>query len=125
MKLKLIILSFAALLGSVSAQNVNVVNPVTMPVPIWGARGALHEANSQVTTSGTAGTLIIARPTRISCLIRNLDSSISVYIGAATVTTANGMLLKAGESVVITATTLVQVIAASGTPTVAVFDEYQ
>lgn len=88
------------------------------------AAGAANVASSQVAASTTAGTLVIARPTRRSCLVRNLDTSISVYIGPATVTAGNGMLLKPGESVPITAVTLWQVIAASGTPTVAVLDEY-
>lgn len=88
------------------------------------AGGSAHVATSQVATSGTAGTLAIARATRVGLLVRNLDTSISVYIGPATVTSGNGMLLKAGESVVVTAVTLWQVIAASGTPTVAIVDEY-
>lgn len=86
--------------------------------------GATHAATSQVTTSTSPSTAAIARPTRRSCLIRNLDTSISVYIGPATVSAANGMLLKAGESIPITAVTLLQVIAASGSPVIAVFDEY-
>src|ERR1022692_34094 len=61
--------------------------------------GAANLASSQVTTSTSASTLAVARPTRTSVLFRNLDSTISVYIGPATVTAANGMLLKAGESV--------------------------
>jgi hypothetical protein len=90
----------------------------------FSAVGAAHQANSQVTASNVAGTLIAARPTRRSCLIRNMDTSITVYLGAATVTSANGMQLKAGESVVVTAITLLQAIAASGSPVIAVFDEY-
>lgn len=86
--------------------------------------GAANQANSQVATSTSAATLVIARPTRVGCLVKNTDATITVYIGKATVTSANGMPLKAGESVVVTAQTLIQVIAASGTPTVAVFDEF-
>lgn len=112
------------------AADVQVNNPTSRPVPVnmvaggTVAVGATNEANSQVATSTAAATLVIARPTRVSCLVRNLDATITVYIGKATVTAGNGMPLKAGESVVITAVTLWQVIAASGTPTVAVIDEY-
>jgi hypothetical protein len=88
------------------------------------AGGAAHAATSQVTTSTTAGTLAIARATRVSCLVRNLDASITVYVGKATVTSGNGTPLKAGESFAFTTQELVQVIAASGTPVVSVFDEY-
>lgn len=111
------------------ADNVFVTNDSTHAVPISGtisasAGGAANVANSQVATSTTAATLAIARATRVGLLIRNLDTSISVYIGKATVTSSNGMLLKAGESVVVTNVGLWQVIAASGTPTVAIVDEY-
>lgn len=111
------------------AQNVFVTNDSNHPVPVNATvnaslGGAAHVATSQVATSGTAGTLAIARSTRVSLLVRNLDTSISVYIGPATVTSGSGMLLKPGESVVVTAITLWQVIAASGTPAVAIVDEY-
>lgn len=86
--------------------------------------GAANLASSQVTASTSAATLAVARPTRTSVLFRNLDSSISVYIGPATVTSGNGMLLKAGESVAFTFVGLIQVIAASGSPVVSVADEY-
>jgi len=77
----------------------------------------------QVTTSGTAGTLVASNSTRRRCVIKNLDATITVYVGPATVTTSNGMEVKAGQSIEITATPLIQVIAASGTPVVAYSDE--
>lgn len=76
-------------------------------------------ANGQVATSGTAGTLVAANLTRRSVTVKNLDTTITVYIGVATVSAANGMPLKAGESISVDTTALIQVIAASGTPTVA------
>lgn len=89
------------------------------------APGAANYANGQVATSTTAGTLIAARATRRSVLFRNLDATISVYIGAASpLTSSTGMLLKAGESVTVDTTALIQVIAASGTPTVAYVETY-
>lgn len=87
-------------------------------------KGAANLASSQVALSTSAATVAIARSTRRSVLIRNLDTSISVYIGPATVTSGNGMLLKAGESLAFTFVGLLQGIAASGTPSVAVSDEY-
>lgn len=92
-----------------------------------GAISGVSAANldtNQVTASTTAGTLVIARPTRLSVLFRNLDAAISVYVGKATVTAGNGMLLRAGESVVFSSVGLIQVIAASGNPVVAYADEY-
>ncbi len=113
--------------NTVNAQTVEaqaVVTVDTTGVAAVAGRGSNLVAGSQVTASGTAGTLAIARPTRKSCLFRNLDSSLSVYIGPATVTSANGMILKAGESIPVTAVILWQVIAPSGSPVVAVMDEY-
>ncbi len=113
--------------NTISAQTVEaqaVVQVDANGLAATPGRGANNVATSQVATSTGAATLVIARATRRTCLVRNLDTSISVYIGPATVSAGNGMLLKAGESLVITAITLWQVIAASGTPTVAVADEY-
>lgn len=112
-----------AILGPGPAAGIDITNPPARPANVK-ITGAARQANSQVTASTTAGTLIVARATRRGCLIRNLDATISVYIGAATVTSSNGMLLKAGESVVVSGVTLYQVIAASGSPVVAVIDEY-
>lgn len=77
----------------------------------------------QVTTSNIAGTLVGANSTRRRCLIKNTDTSITVAIGPATVSMTTGMLLKAGESMEVTATALIQVIAASGSPVVVYSDE--
>lgn len=88
--------------------------------------GAASYANGQVSTSGTAATLLAARATRRRVIFRNLSSTAAeiVYIGAATVTAANGVPIYPGESVALAITTLIQAIAASGTPTVAYIEEY-
>lgn len=114
--------------------NARIINEASMPVPVKvignistsapEPTGAANLANGQVTATTTAGTLVIARPTRTSVLFRNLDSSISVYIGKATVTSSTGTLLKAGESWPVTYVGLWQVIAVSGTPVVSYADEY-
>lgn len=86
--------------------------------------GAANIATGQVAASTTAATLVAARATRRGVLIKNLDAAIKVYVGPATVTAANGMELKAGESFVVDWTGLIQVIAASGTPAVAYLETY-
>jgi hypothetical protein len=86
--------------------------------------GATNLASSQVALSTTAATVAIARATRRRVTVKNLDAAITVYLGPATVTSGNGMELKAGESVELTWVGLLQGIAASGTPSVAVLDEY-
>ena len=80
-------------------------------------------ATGQVTLSTTAGTMVAANATRRRCVVKNTDAAITITCGPATVTTGNGMPLKAGESTEFTATTLIQCIAASGTPVAAYLDE--
>lgn len=87
-------------------------------------KGAANIASGQVTATTSAATLIAVRSTRRSAVVRNLDSVITVYIGPATVTSGNGMPLRAGESMPIDSTALIQVIAASGTPSVAYIENY-
>jgi len=114
--------------GTQVVVNEDTPLPVTSAAPAAGSTslntGALNLTSSQVALSTTAGTIAIARATRRSVLIRNLDTAINVYVGPATVTAANGMLIKPGESVPYTWIGLIQGIAASGTPSVAIADEY-
>ena len=81
-------------------------------------------ANGQVATSTSSAELVAARPKRRRVIIKNLDSTITVYIGTGTVTTANGMPLLAGESIAIEATVAINGRSASGTPTIAYLEEY-
>jgi hypothetical protein len=92
----------------------------------WAAMGtgAANLANGQVTASGTAATLVAARATRRYVTVKNTDAVITVYVGAATVTSANGMPLLAGESISLDFNGLVQVLAASGAPVVAYAEVY-
>lgn len=96
----------------------------SVPTAASIGKGAPNIANGQVTASGTAATLVAARATRRGVTMKNLDTVITVYVGVATVTTANGMPLRAGESMSIDSTALVQVIAASGSPVVAYLETY-
>lgn len=86
--------------------------------------GAANLSQTQVTSTAAATTLVVARPTRRSVLLRNLDTANSVWIGPATVTTGNGMLLKAGESLPYTWVGLLQVIDNGSHAIVSIADEY-
>lgn len=92
--------------------------PTAQPV------GAANEANSQATSTGTAATLVVARPTRTGCAIKNTDSANSVWIGKATVTTSNGYLLGPSDSVTVTWVGLIQIIDNGSHAVVTVWDEY-
>lgn len=95
----------------------------TLPVSISRA-GAANAPVTRGTASNSAATLAIARPTRRGILIRNLDTALTIYIGPATVTVANGFPLLPGESSPFSWVGLIQVISASGTPAYAAWDEY-
>ncbi len=94
----------------------------TVPVSSVVA-GAAYLSTGKV-TAGAAGTLVVARPTRRSLIVTNTDASLDVYICAATVSATTGYLLQAGRSVPLAWTGLIQVFAASGSPVVTYWDEY-
>lgn len=89
-------------------------------------RGAANIAVSQNALSTTAEVIAASRPTRVRVIVRNQDASISVYVGHSdAVTSSNGFLLKAEESVSFYTTAALYAIAASGTPSVSVTEEYE
>ncbi len=101
-----------------------VTNAGTFAVQLAAQPSAANTACSQVAASGSAATLIAARATRRKALLRNLDTALSFYIGVATVTSANGMLVQALESIVWESPLLCQIIAPSGAPICAIIDYY-
>ena len=105
-------------LPALPAGSNNIGEVTTIPT------GSPNYANGQVATSTSAATLLAARATRRKVKFKNTDGSITVYIGAATVSAANGYPLLAGAEVELTITTLIQAIAASGTPSIAYIEEY-
>lgn len=101
----------------------------TFPLTVTGTvttsqAGAANLACATGNVSNVAATLAVARPTRRSILIRNNDAAINVYVGPATVSSTNGVLIKPGEAVALSYVGLIQVIAASATPSVSIADEY-
>ena len=63
------------------------------------------------------------RHNRISALVLNTDAAITVYVGDERVSSSS-FPLKAGASMTITTKGAVYAVAASGTPTVAIWEEY-
>lgn len=75
--------------------------------------------------STAAEVILIARPTRHRAVIKNIDAAITIYVGEDSgVTSANGMEVKFGESVEVRGTGEWYGIAASGTPSIAIIDEF-
>jgi hypothetical protein len=101
-------------IGDLQQDSVGNVYVIDRATPNW--------ATSQVATSTTAGTAAIARSTRVRCEIRNLDATNNVFIGPITVTTANGVILKPGESRAFYTQTLLQAISSASTPTIEIND---
>jgi hypothetical protein len=110
--------------GSLSAKLRRLTTDLGALLALNEAPGAANVTVSQVTATTSAGTLAVARPTRRSLVVKNTDTAITVYIGPATVTSGNGMPVKAGESLAVSWVGLVQVISASGSPVIALWDEY-
>lgn len=80
-------------------------------------------ATGQVTATTTAATLVAARDTRKSVTIVN-HGSVDVYVGKATVTTANGAKIPPGASRTFRTVVLLQCITASGSALVDYEDEF-
>lgn len=74
--------------------------------------GGSAAANGQVNISNTAATIVAARETRKSVLFVN-QQTVPVWIGIATVTTANGFRLDPGAWVEWNTTALIQGITAA------------
>ena len=68
-------------------------------VEIENFLGAGHLDNGQATAGDESAELVPARSNRRSVVVRNIHDSAACYIGFNTVTTENGFLLKAGESI--------------------------
>ena len=78
----------------------------------------------QVSPTNVAATLIAARATRRAVLFVN-QGSVDVYVGPATVTTANGFVIKPNASLTLNTTALVQAITSSGTGTIHYVEEFE
>lgn len=101
-----------------------IAQRITSLIALFPLKGAANVSVLRATASTSAATLAIARATRTGILIRNLDTAITIYVGPATVTSGNGFPILPGESCPFSWVGLIQVIAASGTPAYAAFDEY-
>lgn len=87
--------------------------------------GAAFGGVSQNTLSTTAEKILSDRPTRKSALILNTDATISVYVGTnSSVSSSNGFVIKAGASLSVTAGIEWWAVAASGTPVIAIIEEW-
>lgn len=80
--------------------------------------------DSQNALSTSEEVILAARADRKRAIIKNLDAAITVYVGPTGVTSGNGTEIKAGESTAIYSRGVLYGIAASGTPTISVHEEF-
>ncbi len=98
-----------------------ITNPVTVTGTVTANAGTYFNlggtlmANGQVAATNVAATLVAARATRRSVTLRNLDATNSGWVGLATISATNGMLLQALDSISVDFTGLIQVITATNT----------
>ncbi len=109
--------------GAEVAADERSIASVNVKVQRVGVIGGTAIASGQVAPTGTAGTLLAARETRQRVTFVN-RGTMSVFIGPATVTTANGLELKPGDSYLMHSTALIQAITSSGTGAVHYIEEY-
>ena len=75
--------------------------------------------------STNAEIIVTARSGRKRLILKNIDTSIVIYIGHSSgVTSGTGMPLAAGESIALESDADVYAIAASSTPTIAYIEEF-
>jgi len=85
--------------------------------------GARQFSSSTNALSTTAEIVLAARPSRISAILLNTDAAIDMYVGDSAVDSTY-FPLKPGASVTVTTIAAVYAVAASGTPTLAIYEEF-
>lgn len=101
-----------------------LVDAVGAALDLASKKGAPSFANNQVTAGVASAQVVAARATRRAVLIRNTDAANSAYVGTGVVTSGNGFLLKAGESISIETTAAVNAIRATADVLLAYLETY-
>lgn len=98
---------------------------LTTGIPITGYLGTATIAAGQATAGSASGALVAARATRRRVTLYNGHATDVLYVGAGTVSTANGLAVKAGTSVTLETVAAVNGIrGASADITVSFIEEY-
>lgn len=112
--------------GTTVGTDERTINAVAVQVQRTDEQGSTAIATGQVVPTTTAATLVAARDTRKRLIIHNLGST-DIWVGPATVTSANGFRVEVGAALTIQTTALVQAIIGAGltlTGTVDYLEEY-
>jgi hypothetical protein len=100
--------------GTTIGADERTINSVAVKVQRVVVEGGTAFATGQVSISNTAVSLLAARETRKHVIFVNRQLE-AVYIGPATVTTANGLQLDPGDSIEFDTTALIQGITSAAT----------
>ena len=111
--------------GTAVAADERTIAATTVYVQRVSEIGSTAIAVARITPTTSPATLVAARDTRKRLVITN-NSNTTVYVGPATVSTANGYPIGVGYTLTLYTTILVQCIIASGTASadVACVEEY-
>lgn len=105
--------NLAALTGTAGTDE-RSIGGTSVHVQRVDEQGGTAFATGQVTPTAVAATLLAARETRKDVTFFN-GTNLTIYVGPATVTTANGFELRAGAGLTVRTTALLQIIVASVT----------
>jgi hypothetical protein len=100
--------------GTTVGADERTINAVAVKVQRMVVEGGSDFVTGQVTPTASAATLVAARETRKNVVFYN-GTNLDVFVGPATVTTANGFRMPPGSGLTITTTKLIQNIVASVT----------
>lgn len=100
--------------GTTVGADERTINAVAVKVQRVVSEGGTAFATGQVTPTASAATLLAARETRKDVTFVN-GTNMTIYIGPATVTTANGLAIPPGAGITIRTTALLQVVVATVT----------
>lgn len=101
--------------GTTVGTDERTIATVAVQVQRVNEQGSTAIARAQTNISNTAATLVAARETRKRVIIVNRQT-VAIFIGEATVTTANGFQVDPGASVTLLTTALIQAITAAASP---------
>lgn len=94
-----------------------------LPVRLHDGATGVKGTYTNNALSTTPERIFKADTQRTRAVVKNIDASITVYVGDEQMTSSTGMPLTAGESITLHDTNAIWAVAASGTPSVRLLEE--
>jgi hypothetical protein len=115
--------SITAGAGTTMAADQRTINGTSVYIQRVDEQAGTSFVTGQVAPTNSAATVLAARETRKTVTLINYGT-VDVYVGPATVTTANGIKIEPGGSLDVPTTALIQGITASGTGSIHYLETY-